>query len=239
VRKIGCVVVAVALVAVGALASGSAFAAKGKPAGHLVVAAKAKRAGHVARRHRPRCRVPSRAKVLAKSRRLLVYQDNNFEDVYFFCVRPNGRTETLLASEVEFQTTHSKLVGGVRLAGRYAAFRYRWERAPCSQAYPCAPGEQLQGYYVAINRPGLPYGPVGDSVGENDTTFGLTAGGVLAWLKAVPGGEELHVLGGPFGTQAPGLVVDSGAIDPASFSVQGTTLSWTNAGTPKTFSLSG
>jgi hypothetical protein len=55
----------------------------------------------------------------------------------------------------------------------------------------------------------------------------------------VAGGEELHVLGGPFGTQPPGLVVDSGGIDPASFSVHGTTLSWTNAGTPKTFSLSG
>ena len=55
-------------------------------------------------------------------------------------------------------------------------------------------------------------------------------------------GREHHaqeLLGGPFGAQAPGLGVDSGAIDPASFSVQGTTLSWTNAGTPKTFSLSG
>jgi hypothetical protein len=211
VPKVACVAVVVALVAVGGLAPGPAVAAKAK-----------------------RCRVPSGAKVLAKSRRLLVYQDNDQELVWFFCVRPNGRREPLLDFE-EFQIIHYKSGSEFRLAGRYAAFRYRWQRDPCSQAYPCAPGEPLQGYIVAINRPG--YTPVGAGVGENDTTFGLTAGGVLAWLTAGAGGEELHVLGGPFGPQ--GLVVDSGAIDPASFSVQGTTLSWTNAGTPKTFSLSG
>jgi hypothetical protein len=214
VPKVACLAVVVALVAVGGLAPGPAAAAKAK-----------------------RCRVPSGAKVLAKSRQLLVYRDNDEEDVYFFCVRPNGRRETLLEPEDEFQTTHATLVGGVRLAGRYAAYRYIWRRPPCSEANPCQPGEALQGYRVGINRPGN--APVEAGVGENDTTFGLTAGGVLAWLTAVAGGEELRVLGGPFGTQAPGLVVDSGAIDPASFSVQGTTLSWTNAGTPKTFSLSG
>jgi hypothetical protein len=95
----------------------------------------------------------------------------------------------------------------------------------------------LRAYRVAISRPG--YGQVEAEVGENDTTFGLTAGGVLAWLMTVPGAQELHVRGGPFPSHAPGLVVDSGAIDPASFSVQGTTLSWTKAGTPKTVSLSG
>jgi hypothetical protein len=215
VPKVAGLAIVVALLAVGGLAPQPAVAAKAK-----------------------RCRVPAHhARLLAKSRQLLVYRDFRLEQPYIFCVRPDGRRVDLLSLD-EFGPV-MRLVGEVRLAGRYAAFRYRWERAPCSQAYPCAPGEPLQGYYVAINRPGLPYGPVGDSVGENDTTFGLTAGGVLAWLKAVPGGEELHVLGGPFGTQAPGLVVDSGAIDPASFSVQGTTLSWTNAGTLKTFSLSG
>jgi hypothetical protein len=214
VPKLAGLAVVVALVAVAGLAPGPAVAAKAK-----------------------RCGVPSHAKVLAKSRQLLVYQDNDEEDVYFFCVRPNGRRETLLTPEDEFQTTHATLVGRVRLAGRYAAYRYIWQRPPCSDANPCQPGEALQGYRVGINRPG--FTPFEADVGDNDTTFGLTAGGVLAWLTAVAGGQELHVLGGPFGKQAPGVVVDSGAIDPASFSVQGTTLSWTNAGTPKTFSLRG
>ena len=212
--KVAGLAVVVALVAVAGLAPGPAVAAKAK-----------------------RCRVPSHARVLAKSRQLLVYQDNDEEDVYFFCVRPDGRRETLLTPEDEFQTTHATLVGRVRLAGRYAAYRYIWQRPPCSDANPCQPGEALQGYRVGINRPG--YTPFEADVGDNDTTFGLTAGGVLAWLTAVAGGQELHVLGGPFGKQAPGVVVDSGAIDPGSFSVQGTTLSWTNAGTPKTFSLRG
>ena len=132
---------------------------------------------------------------------------------------------------MEFQPIVGEVVVEVRLAGRYAAYRYRYHNnsQPSCSASPC--------YRVGINRPGGT--PVEADVGQNDTTFGLTAGGVLAWLTAVPGGQELHVLGGPFGTQAPGLLVDSGAIDPASFSVQGTTLSWTNAGTPKAFSLTG
>src|SRR5829696_3115833 len=211
---------AVALFAAVGLASGPAAAAK-----------------------RDRCRVPDGAGVLAKSRQLLVYKDTDWGDIYFFCVRPNGRKETLLQPVADFSPTWSRLVGDVRVAGRYAAFRYRWQRGRCSDLNPCPPGTPMSGYVVAINRPGG--GPVEADVGMQDTTFGLTAGGVLAWLTAVEGGEELRVLGGPFGgigptgIQAPSRVVDSGAIDPASFSVRGTTLSWSNAGTPKTFSLSG
>ena len=204
--KVASLAIVVALLAVGGLAPGPAVAANAK-----------------------RCRAPSHAKVLATSRRLLVYRDGRLEQPYIFCVRPNGRREDLL-SLTEFGPV-MRLVGEIRLAGRYAAFRYHWLQ-PCPTGPPCTPS---QGFRVAINRPGNE--PVEAEVGENDTTFGLTAGGVLAWLTAVPGGQELHVVGGPFSW--PGLVVDSGAIDPASFSVQGTTLSWTNAGTPKTFSLSG
>jgi hypothetical protein len=200
VPKVASLAIVVALLAVGGFAPGPAVAAKAK-----------------------RCRVPSHhAKLLAKSRQLLVYQDNRLEQPYIFCVRPNGRRYDLLDYS-EFSPI-GKVVGEVRLAGRYAAFRYHY------------PAQPLFGYAVAINRPGK--SPVQAGVGENDTTFGLTAGGVLAWLTAVAGGQELHVRGGPFSSPG-GLVVDSGAIDPASFSVQGTTLSWTNAGTPKTFSLSG
>jgi hypothetical protein len=177
--------------------------------------------------------VPSHhAKLLAKSRQLLVYQDNRLEQPYIFCVRPNGRRVDLLSLD-EFGPI-MRLVGEIRLAGRYAAFRYHWLQ-PCPTGPPCTPS---QGFRVAINRPEDALRvPVEADVGENDTTFGLTAGGVLAWLTAVPGGQELRVLGRT--RFSAGLVVDSGAIDPASFSVQGTTLSWTNAGTPKTFSLSG
>ena len=205
--KVASLAIVVALLAVGGLAPEPAVAAKAKQ----------------------RCRAPSHgAKVLAKSRRLLVYRDYRYEpsQPYLFCVRPNGRRYDLLDWS-EFGPI-LRVVGGVQLAGRYAAFRYHWLQP--------AGGPPTQGYRVAINRPGnLPQFEA--DVGENDTTFGLTAGGVLAYLTAVAGGQELQVLGGPFGRS--GLVVDSGAIDPASFSVQGTTLSWTNAGTPKTFSLSG
>jgi hypothetical protein len=212
--RIACLAVVAAVVAAIGLAPGPAAAAKAK-----------------------RCRAPSGTKVLAKSRQLLVYQDNDLEDVYFFCVRPNGRRTTLLEPAEEFDINSYALVGDVRLAGRFAAFRYHWQRPPCSPANPCVPGQALEGYRVAINRPGNV--PVQSDVGESDTTFGLTAGGVLAWLTAVAGGEELHVVGGRFGSQAPGVVIDSGAIDPASFALQGTTLAWTNAGAPKTLSLGG
>jgi hypothetical protein len=202
VPKVASLAIVVALLAVGGLAPEPAVAAKAK-----------------------RCRVPSHhAKLLAKSRQLLVYQDNRLEQPYIFCVRPNGRRVDLLDYS-EFSPI-GKVVGEIRLAGRYAAFRYYY------------PAQPQFGYAVAINRPEDALRvPVQAGVGENDTTFGLTAGGVLAWLTAVPGGQELRVLGRT--RFSAGLVVDSGAIDPASFTVQGTTLSWTNAGTPKTFSLSG
>lgn len=202
--KVASLAIVVALLAVGGLAPEPAVAAKAK-----------------------RCRMPSHhAKLLAKSRQLLVYQDNRLEQPYIFCVRPNGRRVDLLDYS-EFSPI-GKVVGEIRLAGHYAAFRYYY------------PAQPLFGYAVAINRPEDALRvPVQAGVGENDTTFGLTAGGVLAWLTAVPGGQELRVLGRTRFSSPGGLVVDSGAIDPASFSVQGTTLSWTNAGTPKTFSLSG
>jgi hypothetical protein len=210
VPKVASLAIVVALLAVGGFAPGPAVAAKAK-----------------------RCRVPSHhAKLLAKSRQLLVYRDFRLEQPYIFCVRPNGRRVDLLSLD-EFGPV-MRLVGEIRLAGRYAAFRYRWLQ-PCPTGPPCTPS---QGFRVAINRPEDALRvPVEADVGENDTTFGLTAGGVLAWLTAVPGGQELRVLGRT--RFSAGLVVDSGAIDPASFSVQGTTLSWTNTGTPKTFSLSG
>src|SRR5829696_4200818 len=114
-KRVG-LAVAVALLVAAGLAPGAAAAAKAD-----------------------RCRLPHGAKVLAKSRQLLVYKDSNWEDLYFFCVRPNGRRQNLLTPEDEFSVVSSRPVGDFRLVGRYAAFRYRWQRPPCSEVNPCAP----------------------------------------------------------------------------------------------------
>ena len=177
---------------------------------------------------RARCAV-KRSHTVAKNRLVRVYSvSRNGNRRLTACLRATGR-KLLVVREYDDGYVVSGAYRDVRLAGRFVAVVFDATDVSCKAA--CPPDYEATQTSVVI----------GDvRARRNRTTrthaqsgsLRLSTAGVAAWLAPVAGGFELHGFDG-----AGEPVLDSGAIDPASVTLAGLHLTWTNAGVARSAEL--
>lgn len=164
-----------------------------------------------ARPRAPRC--PARgAVVVEQTRTAAVYVDPR-SGAYRGCLRPHGRARRLATPDEIYST-----VGGVTLAGRWVAFAY--SHTPECKA-DCPPDVTGSGYVALVN---LGDGRRYSATALDPAALALTVRGTLVYLLD----DTLYAL-----DRAGDRVLDTGDIAPASVRASGTTVSWTNAGVPR------
>jgi hypothetical protein len=197
------------------------------------------------RQTRPRQRCPGRAgKTLAHSRQARVWYtgDPDAEDrgaSYFGCLKSNGRVRKLAETNGCFHECDG--VGLARLEGHYLA----WDYSTSFSYGGGAPSSSSDSVQVFDLRSGKRVSSAVFSSSQYDGTTTVVSGGPLASLLLAPHGTAVLLYGTnpsftlgdvPRGAEEASSI-DSGAIDPASLTIDGEVLSWTNAGQARMLSL--
>jgi hypothetical protein len=174
------------------------------------------------------CRpLPKRATVVAKNKTATVYTvPNGLGDKNLYgCLRSNGHRTKIAEGSDDGIEAYSKF-DQIRLNGRFVAWQWNDYDISCKAACP----EGYDPNTFSLERFDLKRGRPYQVTGEATAGALVVSGrfGRIAWVQKNGDAFEVHVNK---------RVVDSGAIDPASFKLAGSTLSWTNAGAPKTTTL--
>jgi hypothetical protein len=162
---------------------------------------------------------PRGSTTVQKTKRIRVYTTSS-SDAYVACVRPHGPRRVMDEPDGVYSN-----VGEVAVAGDFVAWTY--SEVPACKA-DCPPNVNATSR-VSIMKPRTGQRHDFDAVPDK---LWLAANGHVAWLQRSSDGYEVHASE----RGAPGIV-NHGAIDPASFAFDGTTLTWTNAGQPQSLKL--
>jgi hypothetical protein len=158
---------------------------------------------------------PRGSKTVAKTSAIRVYT-TRATGAYVACALRGGQRRTMDEPDGVYSN-----VGVVAVAGRFVAWTF--SHVPECKA-DCPPGVTGSSNVNVMDvRSGR-----AQSADGTATKLYVSTRGNIAWLQPTgPTTFEVHILdsGGP-------RVLDSGAIDPASFTFDGTTVSWVNQGVP-------
>jgi hypothetical protein len=173
------------------------------------------------------CKLPKRAQEIDRSLTVIAYSVPNGEGdkTLYGCLRATGARSKILVGSDDGIESYSKF-NTVIVNGRFIAFQIEDYDISCKA--DCPPGYNPYTYTLArfdVKRR-KPYQVTGQA--EQGAFFVSGKLGKLAWIQSSPVGFEVHV------NKA---TLDQGAIDPKSLKLVGTTLSWTNAGTPQSTTL--
>jgi hypothetical protein len=173
------------------------------------------------------CKLPKRAQVAGKSSLVVAYTLANSEDGknLYGCRRSNGR-RTRIFTGMDDGIESSSAVTKVIVNGRFIGMQIEDYDISCKA--DCPPGYNPYTYTVARfdvlkRRPLSLNGQAASGALVVSGRFGR-----IAWVQSA---------GLAFEVRVNKTTIDTGAIDPASFKLTGSTLSWTNGGVPKTASL--
>jgi hypothetical protein len=168
-----------------------------------------------AKSHPSRC-YPRGSTTIAKTRSIRVFT-TRATGAYVACWRAQGARRTMDSPDGVYSN-----IGLVRIAGRFVAWTF--SEVPACKA-DCPPGVTGSSTVNVMDvRSGTALGFDGTA-----QKLYLSTRGAIAWLEPTgPSSFDVRILLDASGPR----VLDSGAIEPASFKFDGTTLSWVNQGAP-------
>jgi hypothetical protein len=188
----------------------------------------------ISTQYHPGCAVGDPTTVVLRTSAAVAYESDDGSQL-FACVQASGRPWALAAGI----NVPDGYLAVVRLAGNFVAFG-AYEGSPCVRYGMCRPGYSPSLTTAVVDlRTGARRDfhladPRGTPVAGRALV--LNSGGSIAWIGCPAGcdaGRELHTI------DAHGNhLLDAGALDPASLRLSGSTLSWTNAGAPRSATLS-
>jgi hypothetical protein len=174
-----------------------------------------------------RCKVPKKADVVANNRSAVAYTLPNSAgaDTLYGCLKSNGvkvKVAKGYDDGIETSTTFDQL----RLNGRFLV--WQWTDFDVSCKADCPPG--YEAYHYSLERIDLKTRKHLTAAGHaEDGALVVSANrGAIGWIEKTATGYDVN---------AGAETLDSGAIDPQSLRLKGSTLSWTNAGMSKTATL--
>jgi hypothetical protein len=187
----------------------------------------------VSTRYHPGCAVDDPTTIVLRTSAAVAYNPDGSQ--LFACLQASGRPWAL-ATGINVPDGYLAVV---RLAGDFVAFG-AYEGSACARYGMCPPGYSPSLTTAVVDlRTGARRDfhladPRGTPVAGHALV--LNSRGSIAWIGCPVGcdaGRELHTI------DAQGNhLLDTGALDAASLRLSGSTLSWTNAGAPRSATLS-
>ena len=154
---------------------------------------------------------------------------SNGGDKLYGCLRSNGRQQ-LLAESYDDGYVTSGSFAKVKVAGRFVAWQFTAIDNSCKAACPPDYNPTMVHLSVRDLRKRKTVHVDGEVV--KDGRLVLTTGGALAWTQGSSQGVAVRAF------DASGArTLDDGAIAPGSLRLQGSTVSWTNAGEQRSATL--
>ena len=179
-----------------------------------------------------KCKVSKRWGLVKRTPAVVVFlvERSDQSQTLFACLKTNGK-RARLADSYDDNFVTSITFDLVQANGRFIA--WQWTSTDQSCKADCPPGYEPTTYSIERVNMGTRKTLRWEGKAEG-SALRLSKKGNVAWISATTTANVFEVR---TGDSAGHRAIDSGAIDTTSLNLRGTTLSWMNAGQPKTATL--